>query len=268
MFRMIVGIVLAAAIYAAARAGEQTVVGATISAADVLQRAQDRYKESGVIRASAHLEVNHPAKYASEIKLLAAPDGRERAEITATMRQDTWKSLQVVSDGVVWNESSTPVGPVVTKIDLRKVKEAMPPAQRGFETLPMLGTTGMFDLSNFARLLDFADAREETLGERKTYMVSGTLKERFRTEAEALPAPARRFYETARVWFDADTFFPYRIELGGTAQAPLMRLDFSDVETNVAIPDDAFVYSPPEGATIVDRTQWAIAELSGAGQAR
>ncbi len=248
---------------AAGAPARETVEGATIRPADILQRAQAAYLAAGTIRAEAALDVTFPTTSTAHLSILSAPNGDVRIESSASMAGDSYQSLTVVSGGVIWTESPSPLGRVVSKIDVNAVKKALPPEQRGFATLPMVGATSLFDVTNFARLVDFAGAAETKLGDRRVYALKGALKESLKSGPGALPEVARRFYATATIYFDADSFFPARIELGGEPDRPALRLSFDSVEKNVDAPANAFSYAPPEGITVVDRTPWTVIELGG-----
>jgi hypothetical protein len=234
----------------------------SVSAADVLSKAQAALKDAGAVKASLKLEVWYPAHYSSVIDLYAAPSGDERAEIATTVNADSYKNIEVISGGVLWTEESTPVGTVASKIDIGRIKSDLAKSNEPYAALPALGANALFDLAALSRLVDFTDARESELDGHKVFVFSGALAKEFQDPKTPLPAGARRWYKSAVVYVGED-FLPRRIELGLEDGKPLLRLDFTSLEKNVSLPPGVFDYTPPKDAEVVDRTGWALSQLQG-----
>lgn len=230
---------------------------------EILMRAKSALAAAGTIKASLVLRVNYPSAYKSEIEILASPTGDERAEIKTTVKADSYSSLEVICKGVMWTEEHTPAGPIVTKIDVNQVKKALREDDTEFAALPVLGTNLLFDLGNLAKLVKFNTASETAIGSQKVVVIAGHLMDAFAKDKAALPIGAQKYYESAKVFLDAENFLPRRIELGEAEGKPLLSLDFKAIEKNVETAEDAFVYTPPEDAEIIDRTEWAIAQFRG-----
>jgi len=236
---------------------------AELSPGVILTRARSALSGCGAVEAVIEMEVNYPAHYSSRIELLASPTGNERAEILTRVRENTTSTLEVIRDGVLWTEQSTPTGPLVTKIDLREVKERLASEGSRFAPLPALGTNALFDLAGISKLVDFDEAAEVELEGEPVYRVAGKLAEAFRGEGSKLPAGARRWYERVRIFVGAEDFLLRRVELGRGDPGPLCSLDFTELDPCGELPEGAFDYEPPEGAQVVDRTDWAVLQLSG-----
>lgn len=231
--------------------------------ADILMRAKSALAAAGNIKAEIALEVNYPARYNSQVKILASPTGDERSQMTTTINENSFSSLTVISKGVLWTEQATPVGPVVTTIDINKVKKALRETGEEFAALPILGTNLLFDLGNLAKIIKFDAADETTLDSRKVHVISGRLKSAFEKEKMQLPLGAARYYSSVKVYLDSQDFLLRRIEMGKEKGRPLVVLDFKTIEKNVEIPEGTFKYAPPEDTQVIDRTDWAIRQIKG-----
>ncbi|MHC4712308.1 MAG: LolA family protein [Planctomycetota bacterium] len=229
----------------------------------ILMHAKAALAAAGTIKADLLLEAYYPAPYKSEITILASPTGDERAEIRTTVGENSYSSLEVISKGVLWLEEQTPVGPTVSKIDIARVKRTVREEDAEFAALPILGTNLLFDLDNIARLINFDRVVESTAESVTTYVLTGKLAAGLEKGRRALPAGAEKYYGIARVQVDAQTFLPRRVELGEEEGKPLVSIEFLSIEKNVETDEETFVYSPPEDVEVVDRTDWAIAQLLG-----
>jgi hypothetical protein len=232
-------------------------------AQEILMRAKSALAAAGTIKAALELEVNYPSHYKCAISILASPTGDERAEIRTTVNENSYTSLEVISKGVMWSEQHTPAGPIVTKIDINQVKKALREDGVEFAALPVLGTNLLFDLGNLARLVKFDTAGEAEIDSGKVLVISGALIPGFAKGKTALPTGAERYYASAKVYLDPESFLPRRMELGEEDGKPLLALDFKSIEKNAEAPPDAFAYTPPEDTEVIDRTQWAIGQFRG-----
>jgi hypothetical protein len=230
--------------------------------AEILARCQAALAEAGTYRAELKLEAWYPTRYTSEISVIASPSGDERAEIKTTMRADSFKSLEVVAGGILWNEQSTPQGKVVLKTDINEIRKALAAEKAEFAPLPAQGAGAMFDLAGLVSLVDFTQAGETSLGERQVFALTGGLAAKFAEGKARLPAAAAKFYKAAAVYVDRNDFLPVRIELGSENGKPLVRLDFLKIEKNVTVPEGAFSYEVPADAELVDLTASALSELT------
>jgi hypothetical protein len=230
---------------------------------EVLALAEAAMADAGVIKAEMKLEVSYPTKYTSVISLYANAAGDERAKIKTTMRSDTVRSLEVITGGMLYVEQATPVGIVVSKIDLNEVKKRLAAAKESFTPVPALGANALFELGALSAIVDFSDIKVHEAGDRSLYVISGKLSSKFADGGAKLPPGAARFYKSARVSVEKDTFLPASIELGDEGGKPILVLTFTSIEKGVEAPEGTFSYTVPPEADVIDRTAWAIAELGG-----
>lgn len=230
-----------------------------INASEVLTRAKAALAKAGAVEAELLVEVTYPTKYKSEIELIANQTGDERARIKTTINDEIYDTLEVKSGGVLWTQQPTSTGTLVTKIDLAAVKRALEKNNISAAAASILDVNALFDLDNLTQLVDF-DKAERASGESTDIVLTGALKKAFAEDKAALPIGARRYFEKATIVVDAESFLPRRVELGALA---VVVVTFRGIETNAEIEEGAFEYTPPEGAEVVDRTDWAVAQLMG-----
>jgi hypothetical protein len=118
--------------------------------------------------------------------------------------------------------------------------------------------------------MEFAPVKSITVGERKVYEVTGRWSERIRKEVFKVPEgsvvdPRPHVPEYTRVYVDAETMLPRRIQflkrsMDPTAKMvrPLITLDFRNLVINEPVDDQAFVFKTPEKAVEVDETENVI----------
>jgi hypothetical protein len=236
--------------------------GAELNPKEILDRTVAALKSAGNIKANVALEVWYPTHYTSVIDLYASPSGQERADLTTTVNADRFKSVEVISGRIVWCEQDSPVGKLVTKIDLEMIQKELAKDKNSFAALPGMGTSTLFDVASLSDLVDFNKAVESTFDGRKAFLLSGVLAAKYAEGKASLPAGAADWYKTAVLYVGED-YMPLRIELGQHGDMPYARVDFTTIEKNVTVPAGAFDYTPPENAEVVDNTQWALSELKG-----
>lgn len=234
-----------------------------MGAAEVMTRAKAAISAAGTVRAELLMTCRYPATYTSEISILASPTGDERAEMKTTINQNSFHTLEIISGGVLWSEQETPGGIIVGKIDLARVKSELRARDEEFAALPVLGTNLVFDIANMAKLVEFDTSEATETSGRDAWVLTGSLQRRFAEGEGALPAGAVEFYKTVRLHIDAESFLPLLAELGWDKGEPLLSVEFKEIEGNVEPGEDAFAYEPPEDAHVVDRTDWAIGQLTG-----
>ena len=229
---------------------------------EVLTRAKAALAAAGTIKANIILDVHYPHRYTSSIVIYASASGDERAEMTTTQDGKTFQSLEVLTKGVLWTRQETAQGKLATKIDINRVKKALGEADETFAITPIIGANALFDISLLAEIIDFDRVEPATHGDKSAWVISGKMAERF-TDKSSLPIGAERYYSTAAVHVDSKSFLPLRIELGSHEDKPVMSLEFESIETKVEAPPGTFDYTPGEDVEVVDRTDWAIAQLKG-----
>lgn len=229
---------------------------------EILTRAKAALAAAGTIKANIILNVHYPHRYTSSIVIYASATGEERAEMTTVQDGKTHRSLEILTKGVLWTRQETPQGKLATKIDINRVKRALREADETFTITPIIGANALFDLSRLAEIIDFNRVKPATHNEKPTWIISGEMAERFAGKS-SLPVGAARYYSTASVHIDSKSFLPVRIELGSHQGKPVMSLEFKSIETKVEAPPGTFDYTPGEDVEVVDRTDWAIAQLRG-----
>lgn len=261
MFRTVALVAMAVLFPLGAFAAEGASPRTSAAAVKILDDAQAALDAAGTVRAKLEIEAWYPMHYTSKVTLTASPNGDERAVIKTTIREDSYDTLQVVSGGVIWTETETVGGTMVTMTDINEVKKAFKGAEKAMAALGLLGTNALYDLAGLRRTIDFTDVTDGKLGERAAYILSGGLRERFDRTDKSLGPVGMKFYAQARVYIDTADSLPRRVELGAGADHPLLRLDIIEIETNVTAEEGTFSYEPGEGVTVIDRTAWAIREL-------
>ena len=134
-----------------------------------------------------------------------------------------------------------------------------------------LGVGGLRGLvSRLQTMMEFAPVKSITVGDRKVYEVTGRWSERIRKEVFKVPEgsvvdPRPHVPEYTRVYVDAETMLPRRIQflkrsMDPTAKMvrPLITLDFRNLVINEPVDDQAFVFKTPEKAVEVDETENVI----------
>ncbi len=134
-----------------------------------------------------------------------------------------------------------------------------------------LGIGGLRGLvSRLQTTMEFAPVKTISVGDRKVYEVTGRWSERIRKEVFKVPDgsivdPRPHVPEYTRVYVDAETMLPRRIQflkrsMDPTAKMvrPLITLDFRNLVINEPVNDEAFVFKTPEKAVEVDETENVI----------
>lgn len=130
------------------------------------------------------------------------------------------------------------------------------------------GLRGLF--SRLQTTMEFAPVKSITVGERKVYEVTGRWSERIRKEVFKVPEgsivdPRPHVPEYTRVYVDAETMLPRRIQFLKRSMdptekmvRPLITLDFRNLVINEPVDDQAFLFKTPEKAVEVDETENVI----------
>jgi hypothetical protein len=134
-----------------------------------------------------------------------------------------------------------------------------------------LGIGGLRGLiSRLQTTMEFAPVKSITVGERKVYEVTGRWSERIRKEVFKVPEgsivdPRPHVPEYTRVYVDAETMLPRRIQFLKRSMdptekmvRPLITLDFRNLVINEPVDDQAFLFKTPEKAVEVDETENVI----------
>jgi hypothetical protein len=206
-----------------------------------------------------------------------AEDGKQLALDAAPPEMDESKNRGVliqVCDGTVlstsWKNGDT------QRVTRRNIRDILTAA----------GATGSYDPKNaamdlgvgglrgmIARLqnsMEFAPVKSIQVGDRKVLEVTGRWNEKIRKEVFKVPEnslvdPRPQVPEYARVYVDAETMLPRRIQFLKRSMdptekmvRPLITLDLRNVVVNEAIEDSVFVFQAPENTPEEDQTEQVI----------
>ena len=178
---------------------------------------------------------------------------------------DTEGSVLEVCDGqVLWTRHHIGADTRITRRDVSQIQQAAAGAgltdNRLIVELGFGGLPGLF--ASIEKSMQFDQHKEESVEGRDVIVLEGgwrpQLLKIWKGENPNAPLPD---YVPARIrlYLDAETLFPRRIlYLGRNAEQllrPMVSLDFTEVQTDVPVPTEAFKFVPPEGVFPVDVTQ-------------
>lgn len=182
--------------------------------------------------------------------------------------------LTQVSDGtVVFTHWKNGANVSVTRRNLRDIMDAATKvADYDANHVAMdLGVGGLRGLiSRIESLMEFAPVQTKKIGDAEFYVVRGrwnakSRKELFQLADDVIVDPRPHIPEYVVFYIDAKTSLPRRIEYRKRApdpaqkfDRPMVTLDLRNMELNVAIPDETFVFKTPEGVKEEDVTEKTI----------
>ncbi len=178
--------------------------------------------------------------------------------------------LEVCDGQVLWTRHQIGTETRVTRRDVRQILQAA--AEGGFPDnfvnveLGFGGLPGLF--ASIEKSIQFDQLKEDTQDGRKVLIIEGGWRAEMLTlwKANNPKAPLPDYVPTRiRLFLDGNSFCPRRIlYLGRNTEGslrPMVSLDFSEIETNIAIPADKFKYSPPDGVFPEDQTQQFLEQI-------
>jgi len=134
-----------------------------------------------------------------------------------------------------------------------------------------LGVGGLRGLiSRLQTSMDFAPVKSLTVGERQVFEVTGRWNDRIRKDVFKVPEgtlvdPRPQVPEYVRVYVDAETMLPRRIQFLKRSMnpaekmvRPLITLDLRNVLLNEAVDDQTFKFTAPENSPEEDQTEQVI----------
>lgn len=179
-----------------------------------------------------------------------------------------------VSDGTVlstfWKNGET------QRVIRRNIRDILAAAQETAAYDPKnaamdLGVGGVRGLiSRLQTTMEFAPVKSIKVGDRKVYEVTGRWNEKIRKEVFRIPAnslidPRPQVPEYVRVYVDAETMLPRRIQFLKRSMSPqekmvrpLITLDFRNMVLNDAVDQETFVFQTPKDASEDDQTEQVI----------
>jgi hypothetical protein len=206
-----------------------------------------------------------------------AEDGKQLALDATPPELDEAQNRGVliqVSDGTVlstsWKNGDT------QRVTRRNIRDILAAAEASGAYDPKnaamdLGVGGLRGL--IARLqnsMEFAPVKSIQVGDRKVLEVTGRWNERVRKEVFKVPEntlvdPRPQVPEYARVYVDAETMLPRRIQFLKRSMdpnekmvRPLITLDLRNVVVNDTMEDSLFVFQAPENTPEEDQTEQVI----------
>ncbi len=178
---------------------------------------------------------------------------------------DTEGSVLEVCDGqVLWTRHHIGADTRITRRDVSQIQQAAAGAgltdNRLIVELGFGGLPGLF--ASIEKTMQFDKYKEESLEGHNEIVLEGgwrpAMLKSWRGENPNAPLPD---YVPVRIrlYLDAETSFPRRIlylsRNAEQALRPMVSLDFTEVQTDVPVPADAFKFVPPEGVFPADLTQ-------------
>jgi len=134
-----------------------------------------------------------------------------------------------------------------------------------------LGVGGLRGLiSRLQASMEFAPVKSLTVGERQVFEVTGRWNERIKKDVFKVPEgtlvdPRPQVPEYVRVYVDAETMLPRRIQFLKRSMnpaekmvRPLITLDLRNVVLNEAVDDQTFKFTAPENVPEEDQTEQVI----------
>jgi outer membrane lipoprotein-sorting protein len=190
---------------------------------------------------------------------------------------DTEGALLEVCDGqVLWTRHNVGGEIRITRRDVRQILQAA--AEHGFGDHLITVELGFGGLPGlFAAVEDsviFDDYKETTLDDRKWIVLEGGWKPALLKlwQGGKPNAPLPEYVPTRiRVYLDGESLFPRRIlYLNHNAEKvlrPVVRLDFTEIEVDTAIPAEKFQFMPPNGIFPEDLTSQFLDRIKQRRQA-
>ena len=204
-------------------------------------------------------------------------DLRLRMEFQVKVGETEGSILEVCDGQVLWTRHKVGNDVRISRRDVRQILQAaadnglsdnLITVELGFGGLPGL-------LASIGNSIQFDQYKEDTADGRKLVVIEGGWKPDMlkfwqgTKPDEPLPdyVPAR-----IRLYLDGESLFPRRIlYLGRNAEnllRPKVSLDFSEIETNTAIPAAKFKFVPPEGVFPEDLTPQFLDQIKQRRQTR
>ncbi len=179
-----------------------------------------------------------------------------------------------VSDGTVlltsWKNGDT------QRVTRRNIRDILTAAEATKTYDPKnaamdLGVGGLRGLiSRLQASMEFAPVKSLTVGERQVFEVTGRWNERIKKDVFKVPEgtlvdPRPQVPEYVRVYVDAETMLPRRIQFLKRSMnpaekmvRPLITLDLRNVVLNEAVDDQTFKFTAPENIPEEDQTEQVI----------
>jgi len=179
-----------------------------------------------------------------------------------------------VSDGTVlltsWKNGDT------QRVTRRNIRDILTAAEATKTYDPKnaamdLGVGGLRGLiSRLQASMEFAPVKSLTVGERQVFEVTGRWNERIKKDVFKVPEgtlvdPRPQVPEYVRVYVDAETMLPRRIQFLKRSMnpaekmvRPLITLDLRNVVLNEAVDDQTFKFTAPENVPEEDQTEQVI----------
>jgi len=203
-------------------------------------------------------------------------------DLTILVGKNKGRLRQISEGDVLWNVYETGETPKITRRDLKQILAVAKGAEAKSTWLAELGLGGLPALlASIEGAIDLQPTTAAVIEGRSFYVLEGTwkpaIRQQFEAQLQQSPSPPNgpkmlpvHIPEYVRLYFDAETLFPYRIrylkESGapGVEPRPLLTLDFKDIVVNGSIDAEEFRYTPPEGAQVADTTKQYLDQFQAA----
>ncbi len=207
----------------------------------------------------------------------SAPDLKLRLEFQVKVGDSEGSLLEVCDGQVLWSRHRVGAETHITRRDVRQILQAAAKSglaenlitvELGFGGLPGL-------MASIEKSIQFDQRKEESFESRRLIVLEGGWKpDMLKMWKGNRPNASLPDYVPSRVrlFFDAESLFPQRIlYLGRNAEQvlrPMVSLDFNNVQTDIAVPGDAFKFAPPEGVFPEDLTEQFLKQIEQRQQGR
>ena len=208
---------------------------------------------------------------------LQGSDLRLRLEFQVKLGDTEGSILEVCDGQVLWTRHQIGSDVRISRRDVRRIQQAAADSGQPDDLITVdLGFGGLPGLfASIEKSMQFDQYKEDTADGRKLIVIEGGWKPAMlkfwqgKKPDDPLPdyVPSR-----IRVYLDGESLFPRRIlYLGRNAEnilRPKVSLDFSEIETDTAIPASKFKFVTPDGVIPEDLTPSFLDQIKQRGQAR
>jgi hypothetical protein len=195
---------------------------------------------------------------------LQGADLKLRLDFHVKLGETDGSVLEVCDGQVLWTRHHVGAETRITRRDVSQIQQAAAGAgltdNRLIVELGFGGLPGLF--ASIEKSMQFDKHKEEAFEGHNEVVVEGgwrpAMLKSWKGDNPKAPLPD---YVPARIrlYLDAETSFPRRIlylsRNAEQALRPMVSLEFSDVQTDISIPAEAFKFVPPEGVFPADLTQ-------------
>jgi hypothetical protein len=248
----------------------------------LLEQARQRIRSFQSVKADlTETVLIGPRRFRAEGSYLQRGEAEVLFEFTLTVKGANGKPLngsllEVCNGQILWMSYQVGSDVQVTRRDIAQIMEAakQSPSIEGELLSSQLGLGGIAGLlASLQRSMTFESLTEEIVDGNPYRMIAGGWSQKYLRKLKSLGSGEDFVLpdyipDRVRIFFDVNTDFPRRIlylkSIEGKSQ-PMLALDFFNVQTNVPISNDAFLFAPPPDVLPQDITQEVISRIKSAG---